>query len=743
MKHRNSLAALLFGLAATLISPAAIASGDSEITLYTPAYAPRHAMAQYLDGKLGVIDPTFFRRYLFFAYRQFEGLPFTTEEKEEYQQEYRTGWPDSEAQEEWLNLAYPGGGAPRDNYRNIKDAAFIYNCPADAFQKAMQTYKERSVRYGVGSQQLARWMDAQRMVFANCAEGEQIPEPLPVSAPQLERQDRAYQIAASHFYATHYQEAASRFEAIAKDTLSPWAKYGAFLAARAYIRMGSIAADPVARKSAYAEALRRLGTITADPALAELNESAEGLKYWIALRIDENEARSTLTNRLLKGKSERPLAQELVDFEWLLDQIESRADPLSGSPADAIARDGGLVDWIFTVQEGSGKRTRDAAEEARKRERALQHALAMWKKSPGAAWPIAALLLARSTSQLPAELLTTAAQWQSGHPGYPTAQLRLLSLRESSVENLPADKQAVEHALILDRAKRLLGDPDFFADGRNALREVVMRQSDQIEDLEQALLLEDMPSIDTYRFGEQPPPLAEENPTMVLGTEGELVLNNALPLSTLEQLVVRQKLPKPFMTNLVVAAWTRSIALGDHHRALRLSPYLGTAIPALAAALKTYTTASAEERDCAAADILVRHPALTTHMDADPGRAEAIANRAYWQFNWWCPARTADEPRPRMPLRVLSAEAKTEAAAERSAFGALENGTNSLARRVLARAETHPTDPRVPEDLHRMVGATRGGCIDEKTPQLSKTMFRFLHRKYKNSEWTRKTPIHY
>ena len=59
---------------------------------------------------------------------------------------------------------------------------------------------------------------------------------------------------------------------------------------------------------------------------------------------------------------------------------------------------------------------------------------------------------------------------------------------------------------------------------------------------------------------------------------------------------------------------------------------------------------------------------------------------------------------------------------------------------VLDWAKAHPNDPRLPEALHYFVRATRYGCVDKSIGPYSRKAFDLLHRKYPNSEWTKKTP---
>jgi hypothetical protein len=58
---------------------------------------------------------------------------------------------------------------------------------------------------------------------------------------------------------------------------------------------------------------------------------------------------------------------------------------------------------------------------------------------------------------------------------------------------------------------------------------------------------------------------------------------------------------------------------------------------------------------------------------------------------------------------------------------------------VLNWAKAHPDDPRVPEALHYFVRSTRYGCVDKSIGPYSKQAFQLLHRRYPESEWTKKT----
>lgn len=62
-----------------------------------------------------------------------------------------------------------------------------------------------------------KWVSAQDQVFSNCGgKAHVIPASLNSGDAQL-RADRAYQIAAAHFYCQNFDEASAEFDAIAKS----------------------------------------------------------------------------------------------------------------------------------------------------------------------------------------------------------------------------------------------------------------------------------------------------------------------------------------------------------------------------------------------------------------------------------------------------------------------------------------------------------------------------------------------
>jgi hypothetical protein len=87
-------------------------------------------------------------------------------------------------------------------------------------------------------------------------------------------------------------------------------------------------------------------------------------------------------------------------------------------------------------------------------------------------------------------------------------------------------------------------------------------------------------------------------------------------------------------------------------------------------------------------------------------------------------------------LDFLTDEQKAAAMKEWGPFPSVD----TTFRQVLTWAKKYPHDPRIPEALHRVVRSARYGCTSGK---LSRQAFQLLHKRYPNSEWTKKTRYWY
>ena len=75
------------------------------------------------------------------------------------------------------------------------------------------------------------------------------------------------------------------------------------------------------------------------------------------------------------------------------------------------------------------------------------------------------------------------------------------------------------------------------------------------------------------------------------------------------------------------------------------------------------------------------------------------------------------------------------------------NRLDALGLQAHRWARSSPSDPRIPELLHRFVRASRRASIHysatKSTGQLSKKSFELLHSKYKETTWAKQTKYWY
>ena len=326
-------------------------------------------------------------------------------------------------------------------------------------------------RYRPGSREVQEWLRGQLAVFQNCGGGALVlPAALPPWADSLLQADRRYQIAAAHFYATRYDEAASLFRQIAEDRTSPWQPYGRYLAARARIRQASLTDEGKVRAGElFAAAERDLKAVRADPAARPLHASAEGLLGYVAVRVRPLDRLRELSRTLAQAAA--PRAQDLGDFQWLMDRVVGNTTHNAYAAIDAreaLAR-GDLTDWIIALQ-GEGD---DAA----------AHALERWRQTHALHWLVAALWRTPASDVAAPVILDAAAGVRRDSPAFATVAVlraRLMVQRDRAaarqlLATLPTEQgRGVDaEAINLLRGARLMVADTFEEFVENAPRGIV------------------------------------------------------------------------------------------------------------------------------------------------------------------------------------------------------------------------------------------------------------------------------
>src|SRR5215213_241252 len=358
MSRRHSLVAIVLVIV-LLSSTSALACGPFTLeAIFVYTVHPAYPLEKFASGRIGVVQPSYARSYLYTAYRYLSGRSFSPAEQKAMVElwkerlEFSSDNNPEDWSKGWLEARKKVAGVqdrgPIEVYRNReKPNAYenYVNCNKDSFDTAAATLNQRIAKYGADNAALQNWVAAQDTVFSNCSSGAAIPDPLATSDDALMRADRAYQIAAANFYATNFDEARKGFEAIAADAASPWRRTAPYLVARTLVRKASIGA-PEQRDETLRAAESQLAKMLADKNQAQMHAAATRLVNLVRLRLHPQERVYELGRALLVEKQNNNLKQDLWDYTVLLDSVlDVDADkPLTGESMDE------LTDWITTVQ---------------------------------------------------------------------------------------------------------------------------------------------------------------------------------------------------------------------------------------------------------------------------------------------------------------------------------------------------------------------------------------------------------
>lgn len=709
---------------------------------------PGYPMERFAAGRIGVLQPSYARSYLYVAYRYLEEAPFTAEEQKALAQLWqdRLSFDWSAGDETWVKSwldtrrkVVATDPAPISVYRSREkpnDYETYLNCQKDSFDTAIATLNDRIGKYGADSAALKTWVEGQDQVFSNCAGGSSIPTELPAEADSLARADRAYQIAAANFYATNYDEARNRFQTIASDSNSPWRQNAVYLVARSLARKGSLGpADQKQESLTQAEA--QLQKILADKKLSSLHAASLRLLNLVRLRAHPAERLHELAE-VLSAKTPNPhLKQDLWDYTVLLDGFLEKDEPEDKQPA--IPKDQDLTDWIATFESTKNE--------------APAHAFERWKATGSNPWLIAALTLIDGKNSHASELTAAALKVRSASPAFASARFHAIRLLLESGKNAEA-RTLLDQALKTDRAHFDESALNLLIAERMKLATTLSEFLTDATRVPAALSWNDdgreLPVTNDEASDESKQKLGKP----FFDVDAAHALNDQLPLSVLKEAAKSNILPAGPRKDLVQATWLRAALLGDTQTADELAPVLAQLVPQMAELLKSYQLSSEpSEKKFSAIYTWLKTPGLEPVVDAGIGRDAPLYEQDQYRDNWWCGAAfvpaSAEENREVSqftattsiaPPRFLSAQDADKGAKERAALAALGAAPNYISKQVIQWATSHPEDARAPEALHLAVKTTRYGCTDKDSARWSKAAFDLLHRKYPNSSWAKKTP---
>src|SRR5262249_40631798 len=131
-----------------------------------------------------------------------------------------------------------------------------------------------------------------------------------------------YQMAAARFYSESYERAKTDFDAISKDSSSPWHSIAPYLAVRAAIRQsGAVFAEQKSDTKLLQEASQRLQAILADPAQKQWHDDARRLVNLVSYRLEPLSYQHRLAREIARGETGEDFGQNVRDYTLLLDRF--------------------------------------------------------------------------------------------------------------------------------------------------------------------------------------------------------------------------------------------------------------------------------------------------------------------------------------------------------------------------------------------------------------------------------------
>jgi hypothetical protein len=679
-------------------------------------YVSQPPQGVFAHGQLGILLPSYHRRYLVIAYRYLTGVPLTREEASEFDPQP----PPAPLQptpvsptpvEQWLaarkqvpgvpavqGIAEDRAGRPPNQFQ------FYQNCLDDAFRNSTLTLAERIRRWGASSLAVAEWVRGQDAVFENCRDGSTIPPALTGVDPLLAA-DRRYQIAAAEFYSEDYAGAERDFGAVGADSASPWHDLGRLMVARTQIREATVAKD----LSQLKDAAETLEAILQDPQETKWHASARGLQDFVAARIDPQARMLALGEKLMRPGDGREFSTALFDYTYLWDGTNR-------GPADKSD----LADWITTF---AGRN--------------WSHALERWRAQPDDAWLVASLLWVPYDNAAIPDLLAAAHRVDPAAPAWPTVTFygisRAIARGDTEAARSWADSALaiqqtpdVHNVFLAQRLKLSRGWDDFL---RFTPRTPVALNYDGIDS--------DSPVQDGGQVVSQK--------TAAFDMDFTAPFNVEVPLGRWVDAASTVDLPAALRADIAQAGWVRAVVLHRPTEAQALAQRLAELRPQLRSPLQSWLA----EKDADAARfkavlLMMRTPGLQPEVRPGFGRLTADGQIDDFRDNWW----TLSEPKaaegtPAAPPDFLPEPERATGRKEwQQLLSTAAQATDYLSSETIAWARLHRDDPRVPEALHLAVRTSR--YTSNATPtRFPKQAFQLLHSWYPKSTWAAQTPYWY
>lgn len=737
---KTALRASLCALALIVTSPprpARACGGSYSGPTYINRHNPDLPLSRLREGHVGVIpaDRGWHRADLVVAWRALTNAPLTEGEYAGWVARVRATHPGALPLEIDPNVPVEassddeGGYQPdvSDWYRAraevigdrgpqivnewLSRGAWTPNCLRDAFVSASAVLLARQREYGARSDVVRGWVEAQDAVFSNCGgDTHRTPLPLSPNAPEAARRDRAWQIAAAHFYAARFEDAERAFRTIAADTGSPWSQLARYLVVRTITRAAQRGRE-TPDVAELGRALREAEALLADPRATGVREMTARYRGW--LRAQHDPAGRAHELGVALASADDHFAEDVRDYDRVLEATSP--DPFARQPNDADR----LTAWIGALE---GRR---ASADSTPRSVAIEN----YRRSRANVWLVAALIApgdARDESLAP--ILEAARAVPREDPAYASARyhrLRLLSARGAPV---------YDEALALAAT---LTDGDG-ATARNLVRELAAGSAPDIERFVSAAHGAPAGWDGSEGFITAPDPHEATGAADDLSPLGAAVITSQIPLSSLFRAARVTGLPASIHDRLVSAAMLRATLLDDDLTRMAVKALLPSVSEVTRRALRPL--AEAETRDARRLELA----RILVHGSADVDPGTAMGDAALDANVRWVPRCETTAPTTSF-ARFLTPPERAAHTRERQRMSALGGGAAWLANELSRLAPLSLRDPEMPALLASAVRGTRNnGCPPGAAIHTaSRAAFTALHRYFPRSAEARDTRYWY
>ncbi|GMV29917.1 MAG: hypothetical protein AMXMBFR59_20420 [Rhodanobacteraceae bacterium] len=712
---------IVSGVALLLVATshcAASGGGEMPVDTATPRIQPEHAaIGGYLDGRLGVLWPSYDRRFLLIAFRVAGGLRAVSAAD----RAALTAPPDpvyrppavaiEEAMKGWLAARRSAGAADPAydlvaGWRERAYFAYASNCEPHAFTMAARTLAARGQSHALETAELQQWIAAQDSVFSVCEpDRETLPMPaLEDGAPEWLVRDRAYQNAALQFYRHDFAAAGAAFEAIAADPHSPWNEWAGYLRVRAWWR------DTFRAPEDYRRFMAEVPDWTGHAMFAALQRASDAKDP--AVRQAAAELRDALTTRFA--------TKDALAAHWRIATAEEPPARVGDWVRDlqfiwAVASEAELTDdWIYDT------RSLQVSNDEAARNQAFARLRTRWdsQRTP----IVLASLLMAATPDTP-ELSDLVAASRESRPGDPLHlhvawQRARLALTAGRLDEARRELDGLDTLL----AEESLGTRQHFD-------QLAMLAASSLDVLARHLVRHPVAAEDPWTGYAQIRPDGAGPPT--LDDETALWLATRVHGKDLLQLAKNAALPVPVRQRLAGEAWRWGALLPDEALELAALGELVTLEPDAAVTAALTARRLGELRFLAARRLLNGQvPRLAsagygnglTHFSS-AAASESLTPASHWNL---APAF----------YDVAQRTIQTNALATLAG----SNETTWMGKQILPWIAQHTDTADAPAILRQLVFASRYGAKDTPT---SRQAFRLLHRLYPDSDEARETKYYY